>query len=78
MQPLVPLRASKLFNLRFDPFERANYEAGDYVKWFVENAFVFLPAQALVTQHLATYTQFPPRQRARQVASGDVEMSSAA
>jgi hypothetical protein len=52
------LRAPKLFTLRSDPFERANYEAGDFVKWFVEHAFVFVPAQALVAQHLATYTQF--------------------
>jgi arylsulfatase A-like enzyme len=65
MQPLVPLRAPKLFNLRSDPFERANYEAGDYVKWFVEHAFVFVPAQAIVAQHLTTYTQFPPRQAPR-------------
>ena len=37
MQPLVRLRAPKLFNLRTDPFERAEHEAGDYVKWFVEH-----------------------------------------
>jgi arylsulfatase A-like enzyme len=35
MQPLVPLRAPKLFNLRADPFERAEQEAGDYDKWFI-------------------------------------------
>ena len=52
MQPLVPLRAPKLFNLRSDPFERAEHEAGDYVKWFVEHVFVLVPAQAIVAQHL--------------------------
>jgi arylsulfatase len=30
MQTLVPLRAPKLFNLRSDPFERAEQEAGGY------------------------------------------------
>ena len=30
---------SLLFNLRSDPFERAEYEAGDYVNWFVEHIF---------------------------------------
>jgi len=30
MRPLVPLRAPKLFNLRSDPFERAEQEAGHY------------------------------------------------
>ena len=63
MQPLVPLRAPKIFNLRSDPFERAEYEAGGYDKWFVEHAFVFVPAQAIVGRHLATFEEFPPRQK---------------
>ena len=52
MQPLVPLRAPKLFNLRSDPFERAEHEAGDYVRWFIEHVFVLVPAQAIVGRHL--------------------------
>src|SRR6478752_3018747 len=63
MQPLVPLRAPKIFNLRSDPFERAEHEAGGYDKWFVEHAFVLVPAQAIVGQHLATFREFPPRQK---------------
>ena len=62
-QPLIPLRLPSLFNLRSDPFERAQHEAGDYVRWFVEHAFVLVPAQAIVGQHLTSYQQFPPRQR---------------
>jgi len=60
MQPLTTLRAPKLFNLRSDPFERAQHEAGDYVRWFVEHAFVLVP---LVAQHLQTFQEFPPRQK---------------
>jgi arylsulfatase len=52
-----------LFNLRADPFERAQHEAGDYVRWFVQHAFVLLPTQTVVAQHLASYREFPPRQR---------------
>jgi arylsulfatase A-like enzyme len=63
MQPLVTLRAPKLFNLRSDPFERSEQEAGDYVRWFVEHAFVLVPAQAIVGEHLATFQEFPPRQK---------------
>ena len=63
MQPLVPLRAPKIFNLRSDPFERAEHEAGAYDKWFVEHVFVFVPAQTIVGQHLATFQEFPPRQK---------------
>ena len=60
MQPFVPLRAPKLFNLRSDPFERAEHEAGDYDKWFIEHIFVLVPAQAIVGQFLATFQEFPP------------------
>jgi arylsulfatase A-like enzyme len=63
MKPFVPLRAPKLFNLRADPFERSEIEAGDYVKWFVEHLFVFVPAQTIVAQHLQSFQEFPPRQR---------------
>jgi len=62
-EPLVQLRMPRLFNLRSDPFERSQHEAGDYVKWFVEHAFVLIPAQMVVAQHLESYKQFPPRQR---------------
>jgi arylsulfatase len=61
--PLVTLRFPKLFNLRSDPFERADHEAGDYDRWRVDRAFVLVPAQAYVGAHLATYRAFPPRQK---------------
>jgi arylsulfatase len=63
MKPLVPLRAPKLFNLRSDPFERAEHEAGEYDKWFIEHLFVLVPAQTIVAQHLAIFQEFPPRQK---------------
>jgi arylsulfatase A-like enzyme len=63
MQPLVPLRAPKLFNLRSDPFERAEQEAGDYVRWFIDHVFVLVPAQAIVAQHIQSFREFPPRQK---------------
>ena len=62
-QPMIPLRLPSLFNLRTDPFERAQHEAGAYVRWFVEHAFVLVPAQTIVGQHLMSFQQFPPRQR---------------
>ena len=62
-QPMVQLRLPMLFNLRSDPFERAQHEASDYIRWFVEHAFVLVPAQALVGQHLQSFQQFLPRQK---------------
>jgi hypothetical protein len=59
----VTLRFPKLFNLRSDPFERADHEAGDYDHWRVDHAFVLVPAQAFVGQFLSTFREFPPRQK---------------
>ena len=60
--PLETLRAPKLFCLKTDPFERAELEAGEYDKWYIERMFVFVPALTLVANHLETYQEFPPRQ----------------
>jgi arylsulfatase len=62
MKPLIPLRAPKIFNLRSDPFERAEHEAGAYDTWFVEHLFVLVPAQTIVGQYLTSFREFPPRQ----------------
>jgi arylsulfatase len=62
-KPFETLRAPKVFNIRSDPFERAEHEAGAYDKWFIDHLFVLVPAQAFVGQHLATFKEFPPRQR---------------
>jgi arylsulfatase len=61
--PLTPLRAPLLFSVRSDPFERADHEAGGYDRWYIDHIFVMVPAQAFVADHIATYKDFPPRQK---------------
>jgi len=61
--PFVPLRLPKLFNLRSDPFERADHEAIDYPRWRLERAFLLVPAQQYVGKFLATFKEFPPSQK---------------
>lgn len=61
--PPVTLRFPKLFNLRMDPFERADHEASDYDHWRIDHAFVLMPAQEMVGQFLQTFKEFPPRQK---------------
>jgi arylsulfatase A-like enzyme len=61
--PLEVLRFPKLFTLRADPFERADEEGIDYPKWRLERAFLLVPAQAFVAQWLASFKEFPPRQK---------------
>jgi arylsulfatase len=63
IQPFVQLRAPKLFNLRSDPFELAEQEAGEYDRWFIEHIFLLVPAQAIVSRYMQTFREFPPRQR---------------
>jgi arylsulfatase len=62
-EPLVPLRFPKLFCLRSDPFERADRDGTGYKQWRMERMYALVPAQAYVAQHLATYKEFPPRQK---------------
>jgi arylsulfatase len=62
-EPFTTLRLPKLFNLLSDPFERADHEAIGYPQWRIDRAFAMVPALAFVSQHLATYREFPPRQK---------------
>jgi arylsulfatase A-like enzyme len=57
------LRAPILTNLRMDPFERAQDEAMDYGRWFIEHMFLFAPAAAVVARWLQSFREFPPRQK---------------
>lgn len=62
-EPLVPIRAPDIYNLRSDPFERGK-EDGTlfYGKWMADRAFLLVPAQAIVQEFLKTFEEFPPRQ----------------
>ncbi len=59
----MTLRMPKLFNLRSDPFETADEEGMDYERYRAERLFVLVPAQQYVGQFLATFKEFPPRQK---------------
>jgi len=48
--PFVELRVPKIFNLRTDPYERADVTSNTYYDWLLNHAFVFVPAQAKVGQ----------------------------
>jgi len=61
-EPLVTLRLPKLFNLRRDPFERADHEAMGYDRWRIDRVFLLVPAQAYVGSFIGTFQEYPPRQ----------------
>ena len=62
-EPMVTLRVPKLFNLRADPFERAEHEGLGYTQWRIERVFLLVPAQAYIAQWLESFKEFPPRQK---------------
>jgi len=62
-EPFVPLRLPKIFNLRRDPFERADENANGYWNWMLEHVFVIYPMQALAAEQLQSFREFPPRQK---------------
>jgi arylsulfatase len=64
MEPFTRLRVPKLFNLRTDPFERADITSNTYFDWMIDHIYLFVPAQQMVGQFLATFKEFPPRQKA--------------
>ncbi len=63
-EPFVPLRFPKLFNLRTDPFERADITSNTYYDWFLSHDYMVGAADAIVEEFLQTFREFPPRQRA--------------
>jgi arylsulfatase A-like enzyme len=63
-EPFTVLRVPKLFNLRMDPFERADVTSNGYWEWVINSVYLALAATAIVTQFLATFEEFPPRQKA--------------
>jgi arylsulfatase len=62
-EPFVELRVPKIFNLRTDPYERADITSNTYYDWVLDHAFLLVPAQAFVAQMLQTFAEFPVRQK---------------
>ena len=62
-EPLITLRLPKVFDLRMDPFERAEHEAMGYQAWRLDRTFLMGPAQAYASRWLQSFEDFPPRQK---------------
>jgi arylsulfatase len=63
-EPFTALRVPKLYNLRTDPFERADVTSNAYWDWYLSKAYLILAAQTAVGMFLDTFRDFPPRQKA--------------
>jgi len=63
-EPFVPLRVPLIFNLRRDPYERAQLTSNTYYDWLIDRAYLLVPAQTYVGSFLQTFQKYPPRQKA--------------
>jgi arylsulfatase A-like enzyme len=64
MDPFVPLRIPLIFNIRRDPYERAEVTSNTYYDWLIDRAYLLVPAQGYVGEFLQTFKEYPPRQKA--------------
>ena len=61
-EPFTELRVPLLFNLRRDPFEKAQHNSNTYNDWFLDRPFVIVPIQGLAAKFLLTMKEYPPSQ----------------
>jgi arylsulfatase len=59
----VKLRGPKIFNLRQDPFERADHNSNTYWDWYISRAYLLSGMQGLVATEIENFIKFPPRQK---------------
>lgn len=72
LEPYVTLRAPKIFNLRTDPYERADTTSNTYYDWYIDHVYLFVPTQKIVADFLATFKEYPPHQKAASFTIGQV------
>jgi len=63
-EPFTKLRLPKLFDLRSDPYERADVTSNTFYDFFMsDGAAPFIASQSVVAPFLATFKEYPPSQR---------------
>jgi arylsulfatase len=62
--PFKKLRLPHIFNLRRDPFERADFNSNVYWDWVINHAPMLYLAQAVVAAQVDNFVKYPPRQKA--------------
>jgi arylsulfatase len=62
-EPFVCLRVPKIFNLRMDPFERADVVSDQYADWTTKNVYLTEVAVMKSAAFLQTFVDYPPSQR---------------
>ncbi len=52
-----------IFNLRIDPYERADITSNTYYDWMFRRVYILGPAQKIIGDFMSTFKEFPPSQK---------------
>jgi arylsulfatase A-like enzyme len=74
-EPFSCLRIPKLFNLRMDPFERADIVSDQYDDWRVKNAYLMGWMTFHAAEFLQTFVEYPPSQPPASFTIDQIERS---
>jgi len=62
-EPFTCLRLPKIFNLRMDPYERADIVSDQYEDWLTKNVYLTEIGTQKAAAFLQTFVDYPPSQR---------------
>jgi arylsulfatase len=71
--PYVTHRAPRIVNLRADPYEfsQRRNASWQYQEWMFRRGYVYVPLQGLVGGFIASFKEFPPRNKPASFSVGD-------
>lgn len=72
-EPFTCLRMPKIFNLRMDPYERADITSDQYYDWIGKNAYLIAIGTMKASEFLETFVTYPPSQRPASFSIDQVE-----
>jgi arylsulfatase len=62
-EPFTARRLPLFFNLRMDPYERAQITSNEYFAWTIHKGYLMYGAQAIAAAFVDSLKQYPPRQK---------------
>jgi arylsulfatase A-like enzyme len=62
-EPFTARRMPLFFNLRMDPYERAQITSNEYWAWSLHKGYLMLGAQAIASSFVDSLKEYPPRQK---------------
>jgi len=73
LEPFVCLRVPKIYNLRMDPYERADVVSDQYFDFLAKNVYLTVMAQTKAIAFLQTFAEYPPSQLPAEFGINDVQ-----